>query len=36
MDNKKIMKICVIAIIVIIAIMSIFLGVYFAKLSRPS
>ena len=36
MDNQKIKKICIIAIIVILASMSIFLGVYFAKLSTPN
>ena len=36
MDNEKIKKICIIAMIVILAFMSIFLGVYFAKLSTPN
>ena len=36
MDNQKIKKICIIAIIVILASMSIFLGIYFAKLSTPN
>ena len=36
MDNKKIIKICIIVIILLIASMSIYMGIYFTKLSKPN